>query len=147
MKVKNILEKKGPEVITIGQNKSMLEAIKILTANKIGALLVLSDNGRIGGIISERDIVRNYPINHDHFHERPVSEIMTRDVIIVEPEDDIEYVESVMTHNRIRHLPVVSEKVLVGIISIGDVVNAMLRDKDSTNKYLMDYISGNIPKQ
>jgi predicted transcriptional regulator len=90
--------------------------------------------------------VRKYPEKSANFENTLVKDCMTSDVIVVEPEDEIEYVETIMTQNRIRHLPVVSNKVLVGIISIGDVVNALLKDKESTNKYLMDYISGNVPK-
>jgi CBS domain-containing protein len=146
MKVKNVLDKKGPEVVTIGSEKPVAEAIDRLVANKIGALLVLSGDGKIVGIISERDIVRKYNKNSNNLDNSIVKDFMTADVIVVEPEDEIEYVETIMTQNHIRHLPVISEKVLVGIISIGDVVKALLKDKESTNKYLMDYISGNTPK-
>jgi CBS domain-containing protein len=142
MKVKEILKSKGPEVFTIGENKTVLEAIKIMVQNKVGSVLVLNDHGKISGIFSERDAARETFKNPDKIKELIVKEVMTSDIVIVEPNDEIEYVETIMTGNYIRHLPVVENKTLIGIISIGDVVKSLLSKSEYENKYLKDYISG-----
>lgn len=144
MKVKDILASKGPQVFTIGENMPIKMAIEYLANNKIGVLLVLTDDGKISGIISERDIIRELAKNSTEALDKRVGEAMTRQVIFVEPDDDIEYVEKVMTQNKIRHLPVLQDKRLVGLISIGDAVKAALKETQTENKYLMDYIGGNI---
>jgi CBS domain-containing protein len=142
MKVKDILKNKGPEVFTVGEEKSLLDAMKILVVNKIGVLLVLNGSGKIIGILSERDIIRECYKNPETFSNNKVKDAMTKEVIVVESEDDIDYVESIMTKNRIRHLPVLHEKRLVGLISIGDIVKSLLTSTRTDNKYLFDYISG-----
>ncbi|MFA6571634.1 MAG: CBS domain-containing protein [Bacteroidota bacterium] len=142
MKVKDILKNKGPEVFTVGEEKSLLEAMKILVVNKIGVLLVLNNSGKIIGILSERDLIRECFNNPGAFANNKVKDAMTKEVIIVESDDDIEYVESIMTKNRIRHLPVVHNNILVGLISIGDIVKSLLTSTLTDNKYLFDYISG-----
>lgn len=144
MKVKEILRLKGPEVFTIGEDKPIYEAMKVLVNNRVGALLVLNSEAKIVGIVSERDVVKAAYNNAKSFQDNPVKEIMTKNLIIVEPNDEIEYVESIMTNNKIRHLPVVSEKILIGIISIGDVVKAQFKEIRAENKYLRDYIEGSM---
>ncbi len=142
MKVKDILKNKGPEVFTIGEEKFIRNAVEVLVKYNIGALLVLNDSGKIVGIITERDILRESYNNPDNYLNLSINQAMTKKVIVVEPEDDIDYVESIITQNRIRHLPVVSNKILVGLISIGDLVKAQLSEARYENKYLMDYIGG-----
>ncbi len=144
MKVKDILSIKGPQVFTIGENMSISTAIELLANNKIGVLLALSDDGKICGIISERDIIREFANSHVETFNKRIADVMTRQVIFVEPDDEIEYVEKVFTQNKIRHLPVLQEKRLVGLISIGDVVKAALNETKTENKYLMEYIGGNV---
>lgn len=144
MKVRDILKNKGPEVFTIGEEKLLRDAVEILTRNNIGVLIVISDEGKINGIISERDILKACSINPDTFLNLPVKDFMIKRLLIAEPDDEIDYVQKIMTENRIRHLPVLNNKILVGLISIGDVVKAQLSDKIYENKYLMDYISGNV---
>lgn len=142
MKVKEILKQKGPEVFTTSEEKTLDEAIKVMVNNKIGSLLVLNEDAKITGIVTERDVLRMTHTNPDNFRTLPVKEMMTKNLLIVEPEDDLEYVEGVMTANRIRHLPVVKDHVLVGIISIGDLVKNQLSQIRHENKYLRDYIEG-----
>ena len=144
MKVSDILKSKGPQVFTIGDELKLKDAIEILVKNKIGCLLVLNFEGRISGILSERDVLRCTHSNPDDLLLLEIKDVMTKNIIIVEPEDDMDYVESVMTENRIRHLPVVKDKVLIGMISIGDVVKTLLKEIRHQNKYLMDYIGGNV---
>ena len=144
MKVKDILKNKGPEVFTISEDKNITDALKILVSNNIGVLLVLNNEAKITGIFSERDVVKSAFNNPDNFANILIRDIMSKNIIFVEPEDDIEYIESVMTNNHIRHLPVVDNKVLVGLISIGDIVKSLRTNKESENKYLLEYISGNL---
>jgi CBS domain-containing protein len=144
MKVKDVLKVKGPEVITIGDTKHVKDAVRILVNNKIGVLLVINEVGKIVGIISERDIVNCILFSPDTFLELLIPQIMTTNVIYADYEDDIALVESVMTKNRIRHLPVMNNNILVGLISIGDIIKALLSDKDFENKYLHEYISGGV---
>lgn len=144
MKVKDILSNKGPQVFTIGDNMPIRIAIEYLANNKIGVLLVLSEDGKICGIISERDIIREFAKSQAETLDKLVGEVMTRQVIFVEPDDEIEYAEKVFTQNKIRHLPVLQQKRLVGLISIGDVVKAALNETKTENKYLMEYIGGNV---
>lgn len=144
MKVKDILKNKGPEVFTIGEEKNINEALKILVKNNIGVLLVLNNDAKIVGIFSERDAIRTAHNNPQNFGDTLVKDVMSKNIIFVEPEDDIEYLQSIMTKNHIRHLPVVDKKVLVGLISIGDIVKSLLSTTQYENKYLKDYISGNL---
>jgi CBS domain-containing protein len=144
MKVRDILKNKGPEVFTIGEEKNLYDAMKILVNNKIGVLLVLNAQAKIVGILSERDIIKVCYEDNINFAQKPIKSVMTKDVLVVEFEDDIEYVESIMTENRIRHLPVVSDNRLLGLISIGDIVKSLLKSTQHDNKYLLDYISGGI---
>lgn len=144
MRAKDILTIKGPEVITIGANRTLPEAIETLTKNNIGVLLVINEEGKLSGIISERDIIRAIGSNFDTFSEIKVSDIMTRKIIYADTEDPIDYLETIMTNNRIRHIPIIHNKVLVGLVSIGDVVKHMLTDVVADNKYMFDMISGNV---
>lgn len=144
MKVSEILASKGPEVFTIGFDKPLSEALKILVTNKIGVLIVLDYDARIAGILSERDILNASMKNPLDYLNLPVKDFMTSDVVIVEPDDNVDYVENVLTKNRIRHIPVIKNKVLVGLISIGDVVKAQLSESRDENKYLKDYITGTV---
>lgn len=144
MKVKDILSKKGPQVFTIGDQKHLGEAIEVLVNNNIGSLIVLNENGKISGIVTERDVLRESHKSPGSFRESAVKDVMTKKLIIVEPDDEMDYVESVMTNNRIRHLPVVKDGILVGMISIGDVVKNQLSEVRHNNKYLLDYIGGNV---
>lgn len=142
MKVKEILKHKGPEVFTIGEDKTIADAVRILSANNIGVLLVLSSEAKISGIISERDIIRSLAHEPENCLSKKVKDLMTKQIIVVEPEDELEYVEQVMTNNRVRHVPVIHNKILVGLISIGDIVKVRLHETTIENKYLRDYISG-----
>lgn len=146
MKIKDVLSTKGPEVFTIGANKTVYEAMDVLIRNKIGSLLVLNQDGKIVGIFSERDALRVCFNYKDNFTDILVGDVMTKKIIFAEPEDDVSYLESIMTNNRIRHVPIMKDKVLVGIVSIGDIVKASLSEQKTENKYLMDYFYGMMPK-
>lgn len=142
MKLKDILKVKGSKVWTIRENQSIHDALHILVNQRIGALLVLDQKERIIGIISERDIVRGCYTSSKDLDTKPVSQFMTKDIIICTPEDEIDYIMGVMTENRVRHIPVVSEGKLQGIVSIGDVVKSQLEQQQYEIHYLKEYIYG-----
>jgi CBS domain-containing protein len=142
MTIRDILRQKGSEVVTIEPGRTVLQAIRRLVDHRIGALVVTRDYGSVVGIITERDILRESAEHCEHVHETRVRDIMTTDVIIGLPDDDLDYVMGIMTRNRIRHLPVLDGQQLAGIISIGDVVNAHLRRTEFENRMLKDYIGG-----
>lgn len=152
MRISDILRRKGGDVVTIEPSATVHEAIQRLNQHSIGALLVTDDTGQLCGIITERDMLRECgdrctrlaaPAGDDG-SECPalVKDVMTTDVIIGVPEDDLNYVMGVMTKNRIRHLPVFEQGKLAGIVSIGDVVNAHVEEADFENRVLQDYIHG-----
>ncbi len=142
MRVKDLLKSKGPEVFTIGEEKTLFEAITILVHNNVGSLIVLNSDAKIKGIVTERDVLRQSFKHPDDFKEIMVRDAMSKNIIVVEPDDEMAYCEKAMIENRIRHLPVVTNKVLVGIISIGDIVKAQNKAIQHENKYLRDYIEG-----
>lgn len=121
MKVHNILATKKGHLISVQMNEPVRRAIAILVEHRIGALIVLDDAGKLVGILSERDIMRT-AANDEALFGRPVSDIMTRDVIVGLPQDDVIAVAQTMLEKRFRHLPIVDDGQLIGIISIGDVL-------------------------
>jgi CBS domain-containing protein len=125
MNIASILARKGGRVITSRPEQSIRQALSLLAEHNIGALVVVDETGAPAGILSERDIVRE-AARDERLFARTVGEIMTRDVIVGVPEDDLRAVRHTMTERRIRHVPVVVEGRLVGIVSIGDVVKAEL---------------------
>jgi len=145
MKVKDILKNKGPEVITIHDEKSVYDAMEVLVKNRIGSLLALNQGGAITGILTERDILNVSYEKYDVLKTLPVKEVMSTDLFIAEPGDELDAVENLMTENRIRHLPILEEKRLVGIISIGDVVKHQKKASQFENRHLKDYIDQKYP--
>ena len=139
--VQDILKTKGNEVWSIAPDTPVGEALKLMTEHNIGALLV-TEGERPIGVFSERDLARGLVGYGDFSLNTPVSELMTSPVITVTPGTTIEACMEMMTDKRIRHLPVLKDDTLVGIISIGDVVKGMLTHKDNTIRHLEDYISG-----
>ena len=125
MKVESILATKSSNVITVGPDQSLREAVDLLAEHNIGALIVVDEPGRPIGIISERDIIREAARTEMVF-DQTVSRVMTKDLITASPEDDIETVLQTMTAKRFRHLPIIDRGQLIGVISIGDVVKAQL---------------------
>ncbi|HSG15427.1 MAG TPA: CBS domain-containing protein [Anaerolineae bacterium] len=128
MDLRSILATKSRQIITIGPEQTLAEALMVLQQHDIGALVVLGGDNEVVGIISERDIVRVAADDQGFFRLR-VEQVMTRDVVLGIPEDDVIHVAHVMTERRFRHLPVVdADKHIIGIISIGDVLKSQ-RDK------------------
>jgi len=152
MFIKDILQEKGAKVVTIGTGHTINDAIKRLNQHRIGALMVTGQDDEIAGIITERDILTVCGEHCSRADESPetsrpgcpvlVEDAMTRDIVIGVPEDDLNYAMGIMTKNRIRHLPVIKDGRLAGIISIGDLVNAHFEEKVLENRTLREYIHG-----
>ena len=142
MKLKDILNKKGKVVWTVKANQTIQQALSILVTKKIGSLVVLDESDRIAGIISERDIIFGSYVHPREVVDLPVSKFMTKKVIIGSPEDETKYIMGIMTQNRVRHIPVVHEEKLQGLVSIGDVVKSVIDDSDYEIHYLKEYIYG-----
>ena len=145
MNVADILRTKGSGVVATRPDTTILEAVKLLVDSSIGALLVTEEDDTIRGIITERDIMKDSLKRHDRMSRTPVGEVMTKDLIICVPEDSLDCVMGVMTEKRIRHLPIMSEGKLAGIISIGDLVKAKMRSMEFETRMLTDYITGRYP--
>ena len=145
MKVKDILASKGNRVITVAKESSVLDAMSIFSANRVGSLLVVDKDSTIRGIIGGRDVLMAVINNLDGIKTLTVEKIMTTNLIVGTPEDDVDYIMSVMTENRIRHIPIMEGKELKGLVSIGDVVKSQLKETHVENKYLKDYIADKYP--
>jgi len=127
MTISNVLASKGAKVVTVRPEQTIREALALLAEHNIGAVVVTAGEGRPAGIVSERDVVRMLARDERVF-DWPVSRIMTRDVIVGSPGDDLATVGYTMTEKHIRHLPVMDGGKLVGIVSIGDIVKTQ-RDR------------------
>jgi CBS domain-containing protein len=145
MKVKDILSAKGSRVVTVEKSSSIIDAMSIFSANRVGSLLVMDKDNNILGIIGARDVLMAV-INHlDDLKTLTVEKIMTTNLIVGTLDDSIDYILAVMTENRVRHIPILEGKELKGLVSIGDVVKSQLKEKDVENKYLKDYIADKYP--
>lgn len=142
MQVSRILsQKKQIELITIGQRASLVEASRLLREYNIGVLLVTDGNRQPVGILSERDIVREFARSDGDCASVSVEQVMTHDLITCGPDDALYHVMDLMTEHRIRHLPVLDGEELVGLVSIGDVVKAQLGAVSAENEQLRSYIT------
>ncbi len=141
--VTHILEAKGSdEIHTIGPNDSVLDALERMAEKEVGALVVTEASGAIVGLLSERDYARKVVLLGRVSKETPTRDIMTAEVVCVSPEQSVDTCMGLMTQRHIRHLPVVLEDRLVGIISIGDVVKAIIDDQKFAIDELQHYIMG-----
>ncbi|MHB1519213.1 MAG: CBS domain-containing protein [Acidimicrobiales bacterium] len=141
MLVSTVLQSKGSEVATIDGSARVADAVADMTRHRIGALVVSGDGIHIDGIVSERDVVQRLsPVRMDLLDE-PVRSIMSKDVEVCRPDDDVEMILRVMTERRIRHLPVVEDGRLCGIVSIGDAVKSRIEQLEKDRNELMEYIS------
>jgi CBS domain-containing protein len=137
--VKQLLQVKGSAVHAIAANASVLDAIKLMAEKGIGALVVL-DEGRLAGVLSERDYARKVILHGRSSQDTAVREIMTEKVVTVRSEQTVEDCMALMTEQRIRHLPVVDAGKLAGVVSIGDLVKEVIADREETIKQLESYI-------
>ncbi|WP_152363293.1 CBS domain-containing protein [Microlunatus speluncae] len=140
MRVSDILRGKGSVVATIRPSATVADLLGRLAEHNIGAMVVLAPEGMVG-IVSERDVVRRLHEAGAELLDRPVSEIMSTDVASCGPDDGVDRLNSIMTERRIRHLPVLKDDRLVGIVSIGDVVKVRMRELEDSTEQLEAYIS------
>jgi CBS domain-containing protein len=140
--VKQLLRLKSPEIWSIAANARTYDAIKMLADKGIGALLVM-EGERLVGIFSERDYARKVILKGKSSLDTPVGEIMTTDVLYVRPDQTNEDCMALMTDKRVRHLPVLEEGKVIGIVSIGDVVKDIISEQQFTIRQLENYLMGN----
>ncbi len=140
MKVEDFLKIKSRSVITIGPDETAYAAIQKMVKNNIGALPVCSQNGELSGIITERDLLNKCSQRTVAINKTKVESIMTKEVAIGLPEDDIIYVMEVMTRKGIRHLPIMFGRKLAGVISARDLVEHQLEESRAKVRYLGDYL-------
>ena len=140
MKIEDIIRSKGADVVTIAPAATVSELIDLLAKHNIGAVVVSDDGTTIGGIVSERDIVRRLATQGAGVLTQPVSTIMTANVKTCGVEDSLESTAETMTYGRFRHLPVVGEGKLVAIISIGDVVKNQIDLLTDERNHLLEYL-------
>jgi len=138
--VRQLLESKAPEVFAIGPDQPVLDAIKLMADKRIGALLVMQA-GRMVGIVSERDYARKVVLQGRSSATTPVSEIMTGQVVSVRLDDTADRCMQLVTDRRIRHLPVIDGDAVLGVVSIGDLVKAVIEDQQVEIDQLQRYIA------
>ena len=139
MTVRSILDSKGHQVLSVESDAKLAAAVKILGEKKIGAVLVMSQ-GRMEGILSERDIVRVLSERGAHVLEEPVNDVMTRKVVSCRQSDTVAGIMEMMTLGKFRHLPVVEDGKVVGLISIGDIVKRRVQEYETEQEALQNYI-------
>lgn len=139
--VRQLLESKPAEVVSIGPDAPVIDAVRRMAERGIGALLVM-DGPRLAGILSERDYARKIVLQGRSSHDTPVRDIMTADVITVAPGDSSDHCMQLVTHRRIRHLPVMERGEVVGVLSIGDLVRAVIEEQQQELEQLQRYIAG-----
>ena len=138
--VRHLLESKAPEIFAIGPDDPVLDAIRLMAEKRIGALLVMQ-GGRLVGIVSERDYARKVVLQGRASASTPVRDIMTSEVVRVGLNDTADRCMQLVTNRRIRHLPVVDNDVVVGVVSIGDLVKAVIEDQQLELDQLQRYIA------
>ena len=141
--VREIIATKGGDIWTIPPDMTVFDALKTMADKNVGALLVLEGEA-ITGILSERDYARKVILHGKSSKELQVSEIMSSKVYFVSPTDNVDDCMALFTNKRVRHLPVLENQKLVGIISIGDVVKAVIADQEFTIRHLENYITGGL---
>ncbi|MEJ2684449.1 MAG: CBS domain-containing protein [Candidatus Sulfobium sp.] len=143
--VSEILGSGRRDVISIGKDKTVADAVSLMVEDEIGALVVV-DGEQPVGLFTERDVLKCWARKGErHFRDINIGEVMTTNLIIAETGDDLCYVTTIMIKNRIRHLPVLEKNRLVAMLSIRDVVKAQVTDLRAENHYLKDYISDKYP--
>jgi CBS domain-containing protein len=139
--VSQLLQAKGNQIFSVGAQDSVLRAIEIMATRHVGALLVMN-GGTLLGIISERDYARKVILKNRSSHDTPVGDIMSAPAVTVTPDDTVHHCMQLMTEGRFRHLPVVKSGRVVGMLSIGDLVKAVIQEQTEHIEQLERYIAG-----
>ena len=143
MKIGKLLDRKGGDVVTVPPYFPLQDTMRLLVQHNIGSV-VISEDRVVQGILTERDILRLAAEDPARMASLKAEDVMTRDVIVGLPEDSLDYVMEIMTRNRIRHLPIVDDGWMAGIVSIGDVVSALRTETEAENRHMRDYILGKV---
>lgn len=142
MKVRDLLNSKGKDIVSIDADSSVEDAIRSMYSRKISAIMVM-ENGKTVGIFTERDVVRSYiSAAGKSFHDIPVRDVMIKDLIVAVPEEELDEVSATMVEKNIRHLPVVENHKVIGMLSIRDIIQTQVKKLTTEIHYLKDYISG-----
>ncbi|MDV3128279.1 CBS domain-containing protein [Mycobacterium sp. 21AC1] len=141
MRIADVLKNKGAAVTTISPEATVAELLAGLTEMNIGAMVVIGPGGRLAGIVSERDVVRRLHERGSSLLAQPVSEIMSTVLATCTPRDTVDHLSVLMTENRVRHIPVLDDGRLAGIVSIGDVVKTRMEELEAEQQQLQAYIT------
>jgi len=141
MTLKDLIEQKNATLISVQASATALDGIRTMCTHKVGSLLVYADDGELLGIATERDILRFCADKSEKLGGALIVDVISRELMVAPPECSIDEAMSQMTEHRFRHLPVIEDGVPIGMISIGDLVKAKLKDVSVEVKYLRDYIS------
>jgi CBS domain-containing protein len=144
-RIKEVLDEKASKVIWIRPSDTVYEAIQQMVNHNIGAVLIVSEDEKLAGIFTERDILKLCVSRSNELKDTKVETVMTTELIIGLPGDEVDYLLGVMTENKIRHIPILEDGRIMGIVSIGDLVKSQLKDAHYENRYLKDYIMGKYP--
>ncbi len=139
--IKQLLDEKGSDIWSIGPQETVFRAIKDMAEKEIGALVVL-ENGKLVGIISERDYARKVILKNKASHDTTVEEIMTTPVVCGDLDQTVDECMALITDKRVRHLPIIEQDRIIGMISIGDLVKSIIADQQFVIEQLEHYISG-----
>jgi CBS domain-containing protein len=140
--VKELLEEKGSNVWTINHNDTVYDGLVMMSKKDVGALLVVDDQGKLLGIFSERDYARKIVLLGKTSKDTKIGDMMSTEISVVKPDNTIQNCLALMTKKKVRHLPVIDQNKLIGIVSIGDAVNRIISDQEETIHNLEDYIYG-----
>jgi CBS domain-containing protein len=140
MLVKTLLESKPKRIVTARASTSIDEAMDLLISNRIGCLPVLDNDGILIGIISDKDIFKKIHQTKGDYHLLKVGDVMTTDLIVGLPDDDITYIAAMMNNNWIRHIPIVEGDHMIGMVSIGDIIKTQAKSAEVENRHLKMYM-------
>lgn len=145
MKAREILAEKGTRVVTIHKKNLLVDVMSYFLVNRVGSLVVVDKYDKIMGIVAPVDVLKALHKDPHNISSMMVHEVMSEDVIVAGPDDEIERLMAIMTENRIRHIPIINDGDMVGLVSIGDVVKAQSSVHEVEISYLKDYIEGKYP--
>ncbi|NNK15049.1 MAG: CBS domain-containing protein [Desulfofustis sp.] len=145
MKAKDILADKGTRVVTIHKDNLLVDVMSHFLVNRVGSLVVVNKHDEIMGIVAPVDVLEAVHKDPISISTMTVREVMSENVIVAGPDESVETLMAIMTENRIRHIPIIDEGRLAGIVSIGDAVKAQLTVHEVQISYLKDYIEGKYP--
>ena len=145
MLVKDILQSKPKTIFTAEPSTPIQQAMELLVHNRISCLPILNAKKELVGIVSDKDIFKLLYESPQTAATSTVSAVMSKDVLVGLPTDDIGYIAAIMTNNRIRHVPIMEGKQLIGLLSVGDIVKTQMAHIETENRYLRQYIDGTYP--